>query len=165
MFIPRIAENFFHEDIMYLIKKEIEHLKTLTAQDGIELDENFQRIGFPNDPFLRELHHMITGRFSMMIGENVQPSYCYTSMYFKGKGICPEHTDRPQCVYTLDLCVNQNEPWPINVAGADYILNEGDALIYSGTGHRHYRERIQPDNYCDLLFFHFVPLDFKGPLF
>jgi hypothetical protein len=164
MFIPRVEENFFHDDIMYLIRKEISHLKTLTTQDGIEVDENFQRAGFYNDPFFKELHHMIVDRFSTIIGENVRPSYCYTSMYFKGKGVCPEHVDRPQCAYTLDLCVNQNEAWPINVAGSNYILNQGDCLIYSGTEHIHYRERIQPDNYCDLIFFHFVPLDFIGPV-
>lgn len=164
MFIPKVIKSVFHEDIIYLIRKEIEYLKT--RQDPkIDVDETvFHRLGKHNDPFFKELHHMITPRVSEMIGEAVKPSYVFTSMYFTGRGFCPVHTDRPQCKYTLDLCVNQNEPWAINIAGANYFLNPNDAMLYSGTDHVHYREKIQPNNYCDLVFFHFVPLDFQGKL-
>jgi hypothetical protein len=160
---PQVKEKVFHEDIMYLIRREISFLKS-GEDSSVEVDEVFNRIGKHNDAFFKELHNMITDRVSMWLGVNVKPSYNYTSMYFTGKGICPIHTDREQCVYTLDLCVNQNEPWAINIAGADYVLEEGDAMLYSGTNHVHYRKKIQENNYCDLVFFHFVPVDFTGKL-
>lgn len=164
MIEPQLIPQVFHKDLMYLIRKEIEYLKSGEA-DGVEIDEKiFYRFGKHNDPFFKQIHEMITGRVSNWLGVPVKPSYCYTSMYIPGEGICPVHVDRPQCEYTLDLCVNQNEPWPINIAGKEYILGRGDAMLYSGTNHVHYRDKIQPDNFCDLVFFHFVPVDFTGPL-
>lgn len=162
MIQPQLKEKVLHDDILYLIKKEIEYLKS--GNEQLEVDTLFNRWGKHNDPFFIALHIMITDRVSEWLGVKVKPSYNYTSMYFPGEGICPVHTDRPQCEYTLDLCVNQNEQWPINIAGVDYLLGEGDAMLYSGTNHVHYRNKIQLGNYCDLVFFHFVPVDFNGPL-
>ena len=43
------------------------------------------------------------------------------------------------------------------------LLEENDAVLYSGTHSWHYRsERLQGT--ADLVFFHFVPEDFDGPL-
>jgi hypothetical protein len=163
MLIPRHLKQVFHEDIIYLIRKEIEYLKS--GAEGVEQDNTeFRRLYQHNNPFFKELHYMITDRVSTMLGIKVKPSYCFTSMYFVGEGFCPEHVDRPQCKYTLDICINQNYPWPIKIAGREYSLECNDAMLYSGTDHIHSRNLIQPDNYCDLVFFHFVPLDFKGPL-
>jgi hypothetical protein len=164
MLIPQVHKQVFHEDIMYLIRKEIAFLKSgKDSKVGVD-DKEFFRLYHHNDPFFKQIHHMITDRVSALVGEAIRPSYCFTSMYFVGQGQCPEHVDRPQCKYTLDLCVNQNEPWPIKVAGRDYLLNEGDALVFSGTDHIHSRPPMQPNNYCDLVFFHFVPIGFTGDL-
>jgi hypothetical protein len=122
---------------------------------------------------------------------DLKPSYSFISAYDTGVGKCPVHTDRPQCYYTIDVCINQNRPWPIYVNSEDkflatrlslggtyeesmlaevmstskeYILNTGDALCYSGTHHPHWRKPIDLDQYCDLVFFHFVGIDFTGSL-
>ena len=58
----------------------------------------------------------------------------------------------------------QREPWGLFVDGREYLLEENDALFYSGTGSIHYRERIAPGNFCMLLFFHFVDEGFEGEL-
>lgn len=165
MLMPKVVKNFFHEDVMYLIRKEIEWMKSGGDPEVAADREIFNRLHRHNSPFFAAIHEMITARASSFIGENVKPSYNFTSMYFTGEGKCPFHTDREQCKFTVDLCVNQNEPWPINIAGRDYILHPGDAVIYSGTDHLHGREAIQPGNYCDLVFFHFVPLSFRGNLY
>jgi hypothetical protein len=161
---PEIIKQYFHNDIMYLIRKEIDWLKSGMAE-GVDQDlVEFKRLEQHNTPFFCALHSMITDRVSEYLGVKVKPSYCFTSMYYTGEGVCPPHTDREQCKYTVDLCVNQNETWGIFVDGEEYHLEKGDALIYSGTDHLHYREKIQPTNFCDLVFFHFVPVDFEGPL-
>jgi len=164
MLIPKLKNKVFHEDLLFLIKKQIEWLKS-GEDPRVAVDDNtFKRLYKHNDEFFSTIHYMIADRVSAWIGVKVKPSYCFTSMYFKGQGFCPEHVDRPQCKYTLDLCVNQNMPWPIKIAGREYIMDMGDAMLYSGTDHVHSRQPIQPDNYCDLVFFHFVPVDFKGDL-
>ncbi len=40
--------------------------------------------------------------------------------------------------------------------GTAYLMQPGDAIYYSGTGHAHWRETIQPGNFFDLVFFHFA---------
>ena len=42
-------------------------------------------------------------------------------------------------------------------------LQPNDAVLYSGTHQWHYRDRIKAGT-ADLVFFHFVPKDFDGPL-
>jgi hypothetical protein len=163
--IPTVKKQVFHEDLLYLIRKEIEYLKTRQDPEVHEDNEDFYRLYRHNDPFFKEVHHMIAERFSQWVGEKVKPSYCFASMYKPGEGKVKKHTDRPQCKYTLDICINQNYPWAINVAGANYMLEAGDALVFSGTDHVHYRpDRLNADNYCDLIFFHFVPVNFEGRL-
>jgi hypothetical protein len=177
MFQPTIIKNIFHEDIVYLIKKNVQYLKD---SGELELDTTeFRRRSVHNDPFFVEIHHMITERFNKWTGLNTKPSYVYGSFY-GDRGVCPPHVDRPQCKYTLDYCINQKEPWAIYVNSTDdvhqttreklkqnakpYMLNENDGLILSGTQHWHYRDEINTGNYCDLLFFHFVDVDFQGSL-
>jgi len=162
---PNVKNSLFHPDIMYLIRKEIEWLKSGQVEGVVQDLNEFKRLEQHSNAFFGALHVMITDRVSEWLGVRVKPSYNFTSMYYTGEGVCPAHTDRPPCKYTVDLCVNQNETWGIFVDGTEYFLDEGDALIYSGTDHLHYREKIQPTNYCDLVFFHFVPEDYEGQLF
>lgn len=160
----KLIEKVFHDDLMYLLRKEIDYLKTMPQ--GVYVDnEDFNRIYAHNNPFFRVIHEMITDRFCVWVNEKVKPSYNFTSMYFAGYGRCRFHKDRPQCKYSLDLCVGQNYPWGITVNEKEYFLKEGDGLIYSGTDHLHGRKEVlKHDNYCDLIFFHFVLYDFEDKL-
>ena len=162
---PELRKNFFHEDIMFLIRREISWLKSGHAEGVMQDLEVFKRLEQHSNPFFGVLHEMITPRVSELLGVQVKPSYNFTSMYYTGEGICPPHKDRDPCKFTVDLCVNQNENWGIIVEGEEFMLDEGDVLLYSGTDHLHKREKIQPTNYCDLVFFHFVPVDYEGQLF
>lgn len=127
-------------------------------------DEMFQRIGYYNDPLFKEMHEKLCSVVETWCGEKVRPSYRYSSIYFIGQGKCPLHVDRPQCVYTVDLCVNQGHPWAINIEGKDYLLNIGESILFCGASQKHSRPPMAPDNFCDMLFFHFVPVGFKGEL-
>lgn len=144
-----------------------------------------------NIPFFKLLHHeFVTPIANKIFKEQLKPSYSYLSCYIPGKGVCPIHVDRPPCYRTIDLCLSQNQSWPLFVnsnkeyanldarrleneaelvqsikAGAKvYTFNQGEALCYSGTDHPHWREKIQENNFCDLLFFHFVKKNYKGCL-
>lgn len=69
-----------------------------------------------NVPFFVAIHHQLAEYASELFGEKVKPSYVFLSMYDKG-GNCPLHIDRPQCRYTIDYLIRQEqvEPWPICV--------------------------------------------------
>ncbi len=119
--------------------------------------------------------------------EQLKPSCSLASLYDVGKGNCSYHIDRPPCYRTIDLCVNQVRPWSIYVThehtdldipkqdyftkkdffldhGVEYILEPGDALFYSGTQFPHWRSKMEEDNFCHMVLFHFVPEDYMGEL-
>lgn len=157
---PFIIKAFYSQDLLALLRLEINKLK----QDPKVSEDRkiFFRKQAYNPPTFKELHHLMLDRVSDFFPEKVKPAYVFISMYDHEKSICPLHTDREQCKYTVDLCIDQKESWPLFIDDIPYILNPGDAVVYSGTDHPHYREQISAGNFCDLAFFHFVPINFQG---
>lgn len=150
------------------------------AGDAEEDNDYFFRKYVHNPASLLKLHAFLAVLFSKIIKIDLIPSYSFISMYTEGKGICPLHIDREQCHLTVDICIDHLEPWPIYINHAmsalteadlfekneeikkgslEYILMPGDAVIYSGTNHPHWRNQIKVNNFCDLVFFHFVAKD------
>lgn len=156
---------------------------------GEHVDNRFNRWYWHNLPVLRAIHNdpEFIRMACKIFGTPVQPSYVFLSMYGP-EGVCPPHTDRPQCPYTIDLAINQDGTWPIYI-GADqntpddecraYLLEPGEAVAYSGVYHRHFRNSmcadsraysqpgnsealIRPATYTDLAFFHFVDTNWQG---
>ncbi len=169
MFEPVLVKNYLSADLIEFFNMVVEQVK---RSPGVQFDEKeFNRKFVHNMPLFVDVHRqMILPRMQAFLdtvkpGSQIKPSYNFLSMYFKSKGVCPKHTDRPQCKYTVDICLNQKEPWGLSVLDKEYFLQPGDALIYSGTHHEHFREnKIQDENFCDLIFFHFVDKDFDGEL-
>jgi len=123
---------------------------------------------------------------SEWIGEEVQACYNFLSLY-NNLGVCEPHMDAPQAKWTLDYCIRQSEPWPISFSQiidwpspwegsfehwsqkilddsacrfTDHTLQEREALVFSGSSQWHYRNRIsrsKDENFCHLVFFHFIP--------
>lgn len=153
----------------------------------------FNRAYAHNVPFFRTIHAQLAEYASGVFGEKVKPSYVFLSMYNKG-GQCPLHIDRPQCRYTIDylIRIDQKDPWPIHIGPqmsdeerdavdnphpegkqikeviksvdwAEALLQPNDAVCYSGTNAWHYRP-TKSKGKADLVFFHFVPEAFDGPL-
>jgi hypothetical protein len=139
--------------------------------DHCEADK-FNRWFWHNLPLLVEMHHspeLIKTAYEVF-DRPLKPSYVFLSMYGPD-GICPLHTDRPQCQFTIDLQVESDGQWPIFVDGEPYLLRDGEALAYSGTGQPHYRKRmsdgismpnVKTPTFMNLAFFHFVPTNWMG---
>ena len=174
---PMIIRNFLDPILLEVLKTQIELLKN----SNIEIDkETFFRKQFHNHPLFTIVHKALNETANKHFGEKLKPSYSFLSMYFEGEGKCPLHVDRPQCYRTIDVCLRKNADWPIWINHIDkwdenkqeeirknakgYILNEGDAVLYSGTDHPHYRNDAKENIFNDLVFFHFVPENFEGSL-
>lgn len=134
--------------------------------------ERFNRWCWHNLPLLVELHHSprLIQRASELFCREVKPSYVFLSMYGPD-GVCPLHTDRPQCQFTIDLQIESDGRWPIYIDGDPHILSDGEAIAYSGTGQPHFRapmnsakdrESLGPCTFMNLAFFHFVPTNWMG---
>jgi hypothetical protein len=118
------------------------------------------------------------------VGEAVEPSYNFLALY-QAQGRCSLHMDALDAKWTLDICIDQSDPWPLSISNVvpwpedfvaspdwdqrilgspditfrQYLLNPGDALIFSGSSQWHHRgpQPGGPNGFCNLVFFHFVP--------
>lgn len=133
-----------------------------------------------------ELQAKLTGRISDLVNEAVEPCYNFLSLY-NNLGVCAVHMDAPSAKWTFDYCIEQSSEWPIHLSqvrpwpeawrsdGGDwdaairtdpdnrfrpYVLREGEAIVFGGSSQWHYRDRIArtaANNFCHLVFFHYVP--------
>jgi hypothetical protein len=161
---PQILPNLFSDDMLWLFRMQISHTKNHPSCP--EDRTTFFRKQCHRHPLFEVIHEYLETKVNEMnlFGEPVKRSYSFLSMYDDERSICPLHTDRPQCKYTVDLCIDFKTPWNIFISDQAYHLEKGDAVAYSGTDNPHYRNLIQPGNFCDLVFFHFVPTSFQGSL-
>lgn len=146
----------------------------------------FGRLTVQDAPLCSELHVKLTGRISDLVNEPVEPCYNFLSLY-SNLGVCAVHMDEPSAKWTFDYCIEQSAPWPIHLSqvrpwpedwrhdGGDwerairddpdnhftpYVLGEGEAIVFGGSSQWHYRDRIEQraaNNFCHLIFFHYVP--------
>jgi hypothetical protein len=117
---PLVVSDLFDADIYKTI---IRFMDEWVPKIGWESDRRkpdgpnkFGRRYGNNVPFFVAIHQQLAEYASDLFGEEVKPSYVFLSMYDKG-GNCPLHIDRPQCRYTIDYLIRQeqSEPWPICV--------------------------------------------------
>ncbi|MEH6589988.1 MAG: hypothetical protein V7746_07035 [Halioglobus sp.] len=148
----------------------------------------FGRMVVHNHPEFTRLQKVFTERMSDLANEQLEPSYNFLSLY-NNLGVCKPHMDAPNAKWTLDICLDQSASWPINFSqtvpwpekftprGEDWhmqVLEDpelrfttfapevNEALFFAGSSQWHYRDRISSaaaQNYCHLLFFHYIPSD------
>jgi hypothetical protein len=184
---PFLIPNFFDASSLAYIQRYVTEVK---ASGALQMDaERFFRAYKKDDPFFHKLLRMITPQAQALFGPDVRPNFSFMSCYLPDQGFCPVHYDVPECHRTIEVCLNQREPWPLFInhrdsetnarvlrrmaeagnyrltlsemeelkrEGTAYLMQPGDAICYSGTGNAHWRETIQPGNFCDLVFFHFA---------
>ena len=157
-------------------------------KDKFEFHElsRFGRLVVHDWPAFSAMQEGLVDLVSEMAGEAVEPSYNFLSLYTH-RGVCEPHLDAPSAKWTLDICIDQTEPWPIHFSqivdwpepgfdpGENWAekikadpaltfsaetLMPGDALLFSGVNQWHYRDpyaQVAGRPRCDLLFLHFVP--------
>ena len=185
-FKARLLERPFDDATLVEISREVKSLRPTDLK--LHEARRFGRIVVQHHPFFTELQQRVVPLVSEVAGEVVEASYNFLSLY-TAMGVCPLHLDAPRAKWTFDLCVDQSVPWPIyfsqvrpwpdsEIEGwpdADweatlkrspslhftpYVLQPGQAVVFSGSSQWHYREAI-PDpsrrQFCTLLFFHFIP--------
>lgn len=157
-------------------------------RDKYELQEIklFGRFMVHDLPEFSALQATLVDQVSEWAGEAVEPWYNFLSLYTR-MGVCRPHLDSPEAKWTLDLCIDQSAPWPIQFskivpwpeqraevaafAGSSIAdradlefrsvaMEPGDAILFSGSSQWHYRDPLPQDgskHFCDLLFLHYIP--------
>ena len=126
-----------------------------------------------NEPVARFFHHQLTRAVSEIAGQPLKPSYVYFASYMGGANL-PKHIDREQCEVSITFCLDYSPepecqtPWPIHLhtpAGKITVFQAiGDGLVYRGRQLPHSRDQLPKGHSSTSIFFHYVPVDFDGPL-
>ena len=156
----------FDEETMGEIRRVVAFLRPT----DLELHEarTFGRFVVHDHMFFNELQQRTISLISEAVGEPVEASYNFLSLY-SALGKCPPHMDSPQAKWTLDLCVNQSVSWPIwfspvqpwpesdgepwgeqdwdqnlrrSLPFTPHTLQPGEAVVFSGSSQWHYRDEI-----------------------
>jgi hypothetical protein len=98
-------------------------------------DSQSERFYQHNEPLARVFHKNLTRLMSLIIGEEVIPSYVYAASYIENADLKP-HTDRAQCEFSISFQVdylpepeNHLSPWGLFVWKPDFA--ESGAISYS----------------------------------
>lgn len=183
-FSVKVARGLFDENGLAKIRASVRAIPK-QKYEMQELD-SFGRFVVHDWPEFTALQQDLVDCVTDLAGEAVEPSYNYLSLYTH-RGVCEPHLDAPLAKWTLDVCIDQSDPWPIHFSrvvdwpGPDFALGEdwrdrikahpdmefraetlqpGDGLLFSGPNQWHYRDpyaQVGGKPRCDLLFFHFVP--------
>lgn len=162
------ASQLVQNDVIKDLKKAISELTT----EQLETHEfvHFGRSVVHNLEYANELQQTLTDQVSALAGETLEPSYNFLALY-NNLGFCQPHMDAPNAKWTLDICIEQSQEWPIYfsqvqswpdsfelaedphwqktiVENPDNQFTEqrmmaGNALLFSGSSQWHYRPRIQ----------------------
>ncbi len=183
-FTVKVLPRLFDAAMLAEVREAIQSLDPAL----LELHEakRFGRFIVHNLPQFSQIQHDLNDLVSQAAGEPVEPSYNFLSLYSK-LGVCEPHLDAPSAKWTLDICIDQSELWPINLSqivpwpeqsgdwGQDWqaaiksdpqlsfspqVLMPGDAILFSGSSQWHYRDALPPGpgkRFCDLLFLHYIP--------
>jgi hypothetical protein len=182
-FEPVLLDGLFDEEVLDRIRRTVASY----GVDRLEVQElaSFGRFVVHDDPYFLELQRGVRELISEAVGEPVDTGYNFLSLY-QGDAKCPVHMDAPNAKWTLDICIDQSREWPIHIADvgpwpdgwrapdaddwaaaikADseftaHTMNPGQAIVFAGSSQWHYRDPMPEataDDFCTLLFFHFVP--------
>ena len=164
-----LLDTVFSEDVFAEIRRVAATLKPT----DVELHElrSFGRFVVHDNAFFTKLQHQITPVVEGIVGEALDPSYNFLSLYRAPLGVCRVHMDAPSAKWTLDICVNQSAPWPIyfsqvqpwpetdwgmssdedwetqikqspSLTFTPHTLQPGQAVVFSGSSQWHYRDAI-----------------------
>jgi hypothetical protein len=117
------------------------------------------------DPTFDGLLEYLRPRIEEHSGLRLSPTYSYFRLYKHGD-ILPRHRDRSACEVSASLNIGQvpSDAWPLYVEGnaGPYraLLSPGDALLYRGIDHFHWRDPFE-GNHLVQVFLHYVDRD--GP--
>ena len=90
------------------------------------------------------------------------PTYSFWRCYTWGDELV-KHSDRPSCEISVTVHVGSDgTKWPIYVQGKPVELDPGDAVLYMGFDHEHWREKFTGDWYSQI-FLHYVNANGRFP--
>jgi len=159
----RILKNFLSKEDVELLKASIRNEREENDPRRVRIEQKQSRIvsdfqvpptvssAFLNgareygSPTLKEAHHTF---------------FEYSGIY-DGETHCAPHTDRSASYFSMNYQLDANVSWELYVNGKEYLLENNDLLIFSGTHQIHWRPRrdLTKNQHCGMVIFHFAEPD------
>ncbi len=165
-FKAKKQKGIFSEKVLRECRELIADLTTneLEKQELLRMG----RLVVHNHPYFTRLQNTFVDLVSEIAQEPVEPFYNFLSLY-NNLGNLEVHMDAPYAKWTLDVCIEQSDIWPIyfsqvepwpedfDYTGDDwetyikedkknhfskYDLNIGDGIVFAGSAQWHYRNRM-----------------------
>jgi hypothetical protein len=158
-----VIHGLLPEDLLASLQM---YVRVLPGSPYMGFDSDSRRFTRHNDPVLTLVHRQLVPTVRRLIGKPIKQTYVYLAVYAH-HGVLAAHVDRPQCQYTLDLCLEDSGgdgPWPLYVDGEAVLLSANDAVLYRGCEQTHWRDVMPEGKTVKLAFFHFVDRTFSGTL-
>jgi len=169
-FNPIVVKGIVNEDIFPIIQQY--YHDGINNKNLVLGDRQSNRYKSYNEVVSRVLQYEILPLIEKITGKILKPTYTYLSAYTKNADL-PPHTDREDCEFTVSFVIDKPEEtnFPIYVdltkqpekhkgrydkkpEKSNCIkieCNSNDLIIFSGTDHIHYREKLNTDYFITLL--------------
>ena len=166
----QVVNNVLNSQLLDLLKEY--YKETINKNVWTLGDRQSNRYKAHNEPMSRFLHYECLPLIERITGKSLKPTYTYLSAYVKGADL-PPHTDRPDCEYTVSFVVDKpdNFNWNIYVHKPQQEVKHkgrydekppleecepvdcdaGGLMLFQGTDHIHFREKLEADYYNVLL--------------
>lgn len=148
-------KNFISPPQIEFLRKRLIYIKKMCFINN-QKNKDSERFCDMHDIQIAGFHRALTEKVEKEVGKQLIPTDAHSLMYFMGKGHFPPHTDNSMdCEISLLVPVAQNEIWPSHVEDNTFLPTPGDAILYSGTFHVHWRNQLKKDNYSHHIIFTF----------
>lgn len=109
-FKEKLIPNFLTESRLQEYRKLIKELPQTTLEKHELL--TFGRLVVHDHPVFDQLQLELVDEVSKLAGQQLESSYNFLALY-NNLGYCQPHMDAPSSKWTLDICLEQSETWPI----------------------------------------------------
>jgi hypothetical protein len=149
-----IIKNAISKELAEFISLEFSMMETVCRQ----LYPNANLADLCEDTFARysplmmeALSVSLQPKIEQAVGMKLFPVYSHARIYYKGTELT-KHFDRDNSEITVSVCLQQTSNWPLYVKNTEGIthainLEVGDAGIYSGRTHEHWRDPLQEEKH------------------
>lgn len=138
-FIPKEVAYFLYEYLKFSIRaSQISGCKESIDGDWLVEKSNVRR----NDLTFESVVKYCLPKMEKITQLNLYPTYSYSRLYHSGNSMM-EHTDRPSCEISATIKLSSSDNrynWPIYMKDNQYMLDNGDAVVYLGHEIPHRRD-------------------------
>ena len=149
----KLIKDFFTKEELKILDKYC--YNKIDQNKDFTLDIQSFSPAWYNEPLMNSLLDVKLSKVEKESNLKLFPTYAYWRYYVFG-GYLKKHLDRPACEISVTACIKKYDDWPIVIEGNSFELEEGDALLYAGCDHKHWRPGIYKGEGMAQVFLHYV---------